>query len=441
MSARLILVSLDWLRPKDPRTTLGHASLLARLVAAGIDALSITRPVNVPHFDRAELLGAILAGTDANSDVAIGAYVWNEDVVQWLLPALRGAGFSGRIILGGPQITYAPAGVLDLYPDADVIIRGYGEDALVAVMRAREPAILEGVTWRGQRDSGLPATVNLAGLPSPILSGTLPVQAFMRWETQRGCIYSCSFCQHRESGSRLRQRVMLDERVMDEIDALVAGGAQDIAVLDPIFHTNTAALEILGRFSQRGYTGRLSLQSRFESVDDAFLDACAGLNVRLEFGLQTTERSEMAAVQRINDLRKVEAVIEKLHTREIPFEVTLIYGLPTQTLASFERSVRWCQDRGVEVLKAFPLMLLRGTGLDRDRARWELIESDDAIPVVVQSSTFSREEWAQMHTIAEGLEDGRPIVPDVPAGPRRLPAVGPAWRPVADPPRYILVPE
>lgn len=427
MSARLILVSLDWLRPKDPRTTLGHASLLAMLVADGVDVISISRAVNVAHFDREELLRSIMAAMNPSCDVAIGAYVWNEDVVQWLLPALRGAGFSGRIILGGPQITYAPAGVLDLYPDADVIIRGYGEDAVVAVMRAREPAILEGVTWQGQCDSGLPATVNLAGLPSPILSGTLPVQAFMRWETQRGCIYSCSFCQHRESGSRLRQRVMLDERVKAEIDALVAGGAQDIAVLDPIFHTNPAALEILARFSDRGYTGRLSLQSRFESVDDAFLDACAGLNVRLEFGLQTTVRSEMAAVQRINDLRKVEAVISKLHTREIPFEVTLIYGLPTQTLASFDQSVRWCQDRGVEVLKAFPLMLLRGTGLDRDRARWELVESGGEIPVVVQSNTFSRGEWEQMQRIAEALDDWRPIVPDVPAGPRRLPAVNPAW--------------
>lgn len=360
--------------------------------------------VNDPAFSRTALLDAILAAARGSDvDIAIGAYVWNEPVVQWLLPALRHAGFHGRIILGGPQISYAPAGIDASYPDADVFVRGYGEDALAEVVLLGEASGIRGVSARGHDRSEVPAVVALEELPSPLLTGALSPSPFMRWETQRGCIYACSFCQHRESGARLRKTTLAPARIAAEVDTMVAAGVQDIAVLDPIFHSNPAAVDILRRFAGRGYTGRLSLQSRFELVDEVFLDACAGLGVRLEFGLQTTQRDEMRAVGRMNDLDKADRVIGELHRRGIPFEVSLIYGLPEQTLASFEASVAWCRARGVLVLKAFPLMLLRGTGLDRDRARWGLVESEDDIPVVVQSSSFTLEEWRGMKTLADSL--------------------------------------
>ena len=403
---RVFLLSLDWLRSKDQRTSLGHASLLSRLRAVpSVEVTSVARAVNAPGFDRRELLRELrqaLVGDHA--DLAIGVYVWNDEIVRWLLRELRAGGFSGRVILGGPQLSYAPAGILALYPEADVVIRGYGEDALVEVLVGVDGREVPGVVLRGQRDRGDQARVDLGSLPSPILSGVLPIHPFMRWETQRGCIYACSFCQHRESGARLKRRMLAPGRVRDEIDALVAGGVRDIAVLDPVFNTNPHSTPILERFSTSGYRGRLSLQSRFELLDEGFLEACGDLDVMLEFGLQTVIRSEMKAAARMNRLDRVESAIEALHRRGVPFEVSLIYGLPTQTLASFQETVGWCRDRGVPVIRAFPLMLLRGTQLDRDRARWGLLESDDVIPVVVGSDSFGRAEWEEMRALAESLE-------------------------------------
>jgi hypothetical protein len=57
----------------------------------------------------------------------------------------------------------------------------------------------------------------------------------------------------------------------------------------------------------------------------------------------------------------------------------------------------------VPTLNAFPLMLLRGTAMERDRARWGLVESDDDIPLVVQSNTFTRADWLAMREITEAL--------------------------------------
>lgn len=403
--ARVIVVSLDWLRPKDPRRSLGHASILARLAQAPeLEVTSVERAVNAPGFDRRELLQTLLSAAQGETTLALGVYVWSEEVVQWLLPALRRGGFTGRILLGGPQITYAPAGVLSLYPDADLAIRGPGEDALLAALRSPDPTKVPGVIVRNGGDRCVQAKSELGALPSPILDGVLPVQPFMRWETQRGCIYACTFCQHRTPNRDSRPGLLAQSRVNREIEAMVLGGADDIAVLDPIFHTNPAAPDILRRFAALGYTGRLSLQSRFELIDDTFLDACTDLDVRLEFGLQTIHPPEMRAVRRMNKLQDAERVIVELHRRGMPFEVSLIYGLPEQTLASFAASVRWCEERGVPVVRAFPLMLLRGTGLDQDRARWGLVESDDVVPVVIRSDTFTEPDWREMRSIAQALD-------------------------------------
>jgi radical SAM superfamily enzyme YgiQ (UPF0313 family) len=405
-SRRVVLLSLDWLRSKDPRVSLGHASILARLGAEpALDTHPVRRAVNSERFCRGELLATLRSALQREETaLAIGVYVWNEATVQWLLRHLRAGGYTGRIVLGGPQISYSGAEVHELYPQADAFVRGYAEDALAEVLLATQPRPIHGVSWRILPTQATPAPVDLESLPSPILTGVLPVQPFMRWETQRGCLFRCSFCQHREAGARLGQLTLSSTRVAAEIEALVRGGASDIAVPDPIFNANPEAAAILRRFRDLGYRGRLSLQSRLEQLDEDFLEACEGLDVRLEFGLQTVQKSEMDAVKRQNRLPRVERALARLNRTGLSYEISLIYGLPTQTLASFEDTIGWCRDRGVRKLLAFPLMLLRGTELDRRRDQWGLVESSGPIPVVVQSNSFSRSDWEQMRALAENLD-------------------------------------
>ncbi|MDE2716321.1 MAG: B12-binding domain-containing radical SAM protein, partial [Chloroflexota bacterium] len=154
-----------------------------------------------------------------------------------------------------------------------------------------------------------------------------------------------------------------------------------------------------------GLTAELSLQCRFELTANAFLEALEGLDARLEFGLQTIHDDEARAVGRPNRMDKVEGVIAKLNNRRVPYEISLIYGLPLQTLDRFRTSVEWCLDHGVPRVRAWPLMLLRGTSLHVQRARWGYVESEvDRIPIVVESHSFSREDHSEMARIAASLE-------------------------------------
>ena len=407
---RVILVSIDWTRDKDPRIPLGHASIVASLRSAGVEVRAFSFPINHPGFDAERILWDILDNARGlqpeQVDVGLGVYVWNDRVVKSLLVALRRHGFRGRIVLGGPQISYAGAGLEQLYPEADVFVRGYGEEAMVALAATVERIQFTGVHWAGQVDPGLQAQAKLETLSSPFLGEVIDLsggQRFIRWETQRGCPFRCSFCQHREAGSRLRRRDIPLARLEREMELFVRSGVDDIAVLDPLFNLGDHALAVLRTFRTLGYRGRLSLQCHFSTLDDEFLDACEGLDVRLEFGLQTIHEREARAVDRVNDMRKVLEGIRKLHERGLSFEVSIIFGLPEQTLESFRRTVDFCLRQRVPVLKAFPLMLLRGTVLERQRAQWGLEENNEPIPSVIRSHTFDEREWMRMEALAEAL--------------------------------------
>jgi len=404
----VLLVELYWTRAQDPRTPLGLASLLASTQAhPNIDAHALAIPVNEagPTCRLAKTILAVVAERPGGeSDIAIGTYVWAEHIIQELLPELRRRGFRGRIILGGPQISYAGPGLETLYPDADVFVRGYGETALRTLI-VDPDAQIRGVHRAGQFDDAQQAKCELNQLPSPWLTGVVPLQGqrFVRWETQRGCPYRCSFCQHREPGARLRRRALARDRIDEEIQLFSDTGVDNIAVLDPIFNLGSHALEVFDQFLRCRYTGRLSLQCRLEQVNEPFVELASRLDVTLEFGLQTIHDSESKAVKRHNRLAKAEKALERVLARGIHAEVSLIFGLPTQTLASFRESVQWALDARVPTIKAFPLMLLRGTPLSLDRAHWGLVDDADPMPVVVASNSFNENDWRHMAAIAAGL--------------------------------------
>ncbi len=442
---RVVLASLDWTRPKDPRVPLGMASLVAALNHAGhVEVIARSWSIVDDDFDPKAVVAEVLAqATGCSSDdvdVGIGVYVWNDHHIHWIIARLRSAGFAGRIVLGGPQVTYASPGLERIYPEADAFVRGYGEDPLVALTATRLKAVCDGLHYAGDDDRCSQAQVSPERLPSPFLSGVIPVAPgtpFVRWETQRGCPFSCSFCQHGEAGLRLKRRAFSFDRVRQEAELFVSAGVKEIAVLDPIFNLGQHAIEVLRILHSAGYQGRLSLQCRFELLTSAFLDACAGLDVHLEFGLQTIHENEGRAVERVNDLKKVDAAIRQLHARRIPFEVSLIFGLPEQTRQSFLDGVRFCVERGVPVVRAFPLMLLRGTALERDRSRWSLVENDDEIPAVIASSTFNEEDWNFMAGIARALaltegRHPRTIEQLTSALPRAFDWTG-SWSPAVEP--------
>ncbi|KAI8823398.1 uncharacterized protein EV422DRAFT_565348 [Fimicolochytrium jonesii] len=438
---RISLVSLDWLRPKDPRIALGHASIKAKLTqsqfAERLDVKDHSFNVNPSQSLPADLLSTAEEAADeilaSKPDlVAFGGYVWNESYVQNIHKILATSNPRNTFnILMGPQTSYAPKGTLEsFYPFSDIFIRGYAEDAfrdVVENMLLLRNERIRGVHHAGGHDDGSMANVDLNAAPSPFTEVIdLNKHEFIRWETQRGCPFRCTFCQHRDSYQK-RSLFNLPKRIAGEIHEICSerSAVRDIAVLDPTFNSGPHYISVIEELTQRGYAGRLALQCRFEMMRPEFVEAVRRLitvnnaKVILEFGIQTIIMAEMKEIQRINNLEKVKFWAEQLHAAEIPFEISLIYGRPHQTVDTFKRSIDFCHELKPTTMYAWPLMLLRGTELERKKGVLQLEEGVleeegeqrfvekqrilGGIPHVMSSPSFSKKEWFEMRDIAASL--------------------------------------
>ena len=148
--------------------SLGHASIVAAATAAQVNIHPKSWSISSPDFKCEEIVDFIMSNLHAPADVALGVFVWNEPFVKRILSSLTTFNFRGRIILGGPQISYVKKGLENYYPEADVFIRGYAEKPLVDLLLSSEskPAI-KGVHYAGDPDQSTSATADLEDLPSP----------------------------------------------------------------------------------------------------------------------------------------------------------------------------------------------------------------------------------------------------------------------------------
>lgn len=112
---KVIMISLDWTRPKDPPLSLGHASILANLLANDIDVSEKSWSVNHETFHIDDILNFIESHSiftmKTTTTVAIGVFVWNEQYVQAIIHYLKQHKYRGQIILGGPQISYVKTNI------------------------------------------------------------------------------------------------------------------------------------------------------------------------------------------------------------------------------------------------------------------------------------------------------------------------------------------
>jgi radical SAM superfamily enzyme YgiQ (UPF0313 family) len=417
-----MLIALDWTRPKDPPLSLGHASILALAKQHKIDVTERSWSVSSESFRAEQVAEHILSFNCASLDVALGVYVWNEAEVRRVLDLIDKQ-FRGRIILGGPQISHTKGDLENLYPHADIFIRGFAESAIVELSKVGDTSFvpkIHGVHFAGEIDCGELASVDLEQLPSPYLNGIIKPQRFIRWETQRGCKFRCSFCQHREPGKpRIQTKAFSMNRIHSEAQWILDNPViQDVAVLDPVFNSGPYYLDVLQHL--HGNSGKLALQSRMEMVNENFLNEILKINetgnVVLEFGLQTIHKNEMQIIGRGNNMTKVAKTLNDTREMNISSEISLIFGLPEQTYISFKESVEYCISHRVKIIHAFPLMLLRGTPLHDNKEILGLVESNEiaseyiprvqsnVIPHVVQSNSFDYNEWKKMAALAERLE-------------------------------------
>ena len=121
-----------------------------------------------------------------------------------MITGLRALSYPGRIVLGGPEISYGDDGLKGEFLEVDYFVKGDGEKAFAQVIKYEANLLdnlSQGVLTHSDIDFIDSTTVSYSEIISPFLNDTYLEEligrielSFTMWQSQRGCLYRCTFC-------------------------------------------------------------------------------------------------------------------------------------------------------------------------------------------------------------------------------------------------------
>jgi radical SAM superfamily enzyme YgiQ (UPF0313 family) len=380
-----------------------------------------------------------IAGQLRDADVVLfSTYVWNLQLSLAVARRLKLLNPDAWIIFGGPQVPSDGASFLAAHPFVDVAVCGEGEPAILGLMEGRtsgEWRATAGITYRDAAGHHVtnpkgPRLADLDVVPSPYLTGVFeplmranPDQNWIAlWETNRGCPFSCTFC---DWGAATASKVYQYDlaRLRGEADWFADHKIGFVFCCDANFGILARDLEIAQYVADRkratGFPQALSVQNTKNATERAYQVqktlADAGMNKGVTLSMQSLDRATLEAVERSNIKLGTYQVLQQRFTRErIETYADLILGLPNETYDSFVNGVseliahgqhNRIQFNNLSVLPNAPM----ADPASMRRYQMELVDSpivnihgslaeadEDIVerqPLVISTSTMPREAW------------------------------------------------
>ncbi len=316
-------------------------------------------------------------------------------------------------------------------PDVDVIVRGEGEETLAQVLKAMigrigpdhppDLSALSDVLGIAYRDGDKivmtpdrPRITDLDAIPSPILSGRFSPYKGTELgiiETNRGCPYSCAFCDWGSAiGTRIRKFSL--DRVFAELEWFARNEVSGLMCADANFGIFPRDVEIAQKVAELkaeyGYPRAFSVSFAKNSTkftrQIVEIFAKAGIISKGNIAVQTMDTATLSTIQRSNiKLEKFDELTEEFRRLGLPLWVDLMFGLPGQTVESFCNDLQECIDRAV-FPRIFMTELLPNSPMNdpefKDRYSIETEISPDGFKnLVVACSTFSRDDFEYMNRL------------------------------------------
>lgn len=297
---------------------------------------------------------------------AFSVYIWNVKRSLTIAEALKQKRPETLIILGGPQVPtqerFAKA-FLQEAPWVDVLVQGEGEQVFLALLEAfpgNQWQDIPGIAYRDsegqfrQNPQG-ERLKNIDSIPSPYLNGYFePVIAAFQgmswvatWETNRGCPFSCAFC---DWGGLIQSRVYRfdEERIRQEVQWFGEQNIDTVYSADANFGMLPRDMQIVEWMAevkeQQGWPRLLHVQTA-KNVRKRNLEIHqrlyeSGLGVGASLSLQSLHPPVLKAIRRENISQAAYQDLQHFCLQRGIFSHTdLIIGLPDETYDSFAEGI------------------------------------------------------------------------------------------------------
>jgi putative methyltransferase len=387
---------------------------------------------------------------EATIDVlGLSCYTWNWELQCAVAKRVKARNPRCLVVAGGPEPDYKDVEFFRKHPYVDAIAVKDGEITFSRILAQ---------LMRGDRDLRAVAGLYLPGAAGHVCTGPAEVPTVFdhspyydqrayyerlveshrpgvfhaTWESNRGCPYSCAFC---DWGSSTLSKVRPFEmsRVEADLDMLARLGTAYVMSADANFGILPRDLEIADRViaahERHGspkmlyYSAAKNNPERAVAIARKF--ARAGLCSTHTLAVQHTRKEVLAATNRANiSAEKQVAAAQALIDSKIPINVQLILGIPGDTYELWKGCLADLMEWGIheDYDTYFYSLLPNAPAAEKPfREKWEIetidriVFSDTAQPwrpgdidltrmtksrIVVRSKTFSREDWVRMFTYA-----------------------------------------
>jgi hypothetical protein len=334
--------------------------------------------------------------------VGFSLYCWNSSPAGELARLLRSRNPGLCLAAGGPDAELlATSGSPAPF---DTVFLGEAEESFTTWLERfandSQNARTEGFI-RGRASAA-------ESLASPWLEGVIaPARGGMvAWELTRGCPFRCAYCYEGRGTTGLRH--LPEARIDAELELFLKAGIGVVFVLDPTFNIRPErALAFLGKLrralSRHRGADRIHwhFEVRAELLDRAQAKAFAGMQASLQIGLQSADPAVLAKINRNFERRAFTAKIGLLNAAGAIFGLDLIYGLPGDSLAGFERSLEYSLSLAPNHLDIFPLSVLPGTELHERAQEFGLVFDPMPPYRLLCHGSFSHEDMGAAARYAE----------------------------------------
>lgn len=346
--------------------------------------------------------------------IGFTCYDSNYYIVKSLAHLIKKKGPETPIVVGGPTATFSDRFILENSPDIDICVRGEGEQTMFELIR-ENVTNLEGIKGVSFRDSNLiirtedrplsraaEKDAELDILPSPYLKEIVPLDGQSGILTSRGCIYKCVYCNF-SAMSRHTVRYHSIDRVVAElrkIDSYVNTTdrkKQIIQIFDDTFSLNKErAKEICRRIIDERISLNFFVDTRADSCDLELLRLMRKAGVSsINFGLESAVPRVLRNIKKVyagddqlsyspekRFLRSLKENVELAKELEFRVSVSIIVGLPGETLEDAEETLRFVDNLGVFEYGHNYLNIFPGTELFEiyKQYGYSICESDTILP-------------------------------------------------------------
>lgn len=339
-------------------------------------------------------------------------YLWNISIYLNILPTIKSKYSSLKIALGGPEVSYDAAYYLTNFSYIDYILYSEGEESFNLLLTHLDHKIdIKDVSNLYYNDQNNEVEFTYFKLPdlTKINLATLDIPDYehriIYLESSRGCPYKCSYC---TASLDNNLRFFPLDKVKEILLVLMQRKVKIIKFLDRTFNANIKIMnDLLTFIDENNICTVFQFEVVGETIKKETIEKISSLNkkyLRFEIGIQSTNSNVNKAVNRIQNMQKLEENIYLLNqTNKVDLHLDLIAGLPYETKETFIDSFnRAFSFKGKELQLGF-LKFLRGTKMLDMVDEHEYIYSDSAPYEIIQNKYMSKSDLDEIRCVEKSL--------------------------------------